>query len=422
MARLRHQNGRQNGERCDERERTVGHRQQVAHTQVGVVAKQGGKFAQQRRERKLRPRGCKGECERIGSEEIAVVHVRQEKRDRSGEHRCRQQQRAVGAIVPMQPEPDGKRRDHERGRTDAEPGCGVGVCHIPKERKDGRGIVVEPRADAARLLKRDRQRIPQSAPRDDGREHHDDAHGGKGECMAELDAPREPEEKKDRHDEHRLQLEGERRADADHAEQRVPGQDKIDAQHGEGCIHAVALSPERAVEHDGRPEEHEEKRRELPRRAPAKQPHELHDGPREQHVKQNAEELDEVQIRQGTAADERQHRQVRYIIIPDRRAQRGKTAVRAEEIDPHAQKIPVVVRDVIQARTAQHKRRRQQQRSAQYVRRLRQHTGAPQQHQRKPGLGGEEQTDADIHGHPSEDTKKRQGDTLLPAENSQNNT
>jgi len=37
-------------------------------------------------------------------------------------------------------------------------------------------------------------------------------------------------------------------------------------------------------------------------------------------------------------------------------------------------------------------------------------------------LGGEEQTDADIHGHPSEDTKKRQGDTLLPAENSQNNT
>ena len=228
--------------------------------------------------------------------------------------------------------------------------------------------------------------------------------------------------KKDRHDEHRLQLEGERRADADHAEQRVPGQDKIDAQHGEGCIHAVALSPERAVEYNGRPEEHEEKCRELPCGTPAKQAHELHDGPREQHVKQNAEELDEVQIRQGTAADERQHRQVRYIIIPDRRAQRGKTAVRAEEIDPHAQKIPVVVRDVVQARAAQHECRRQQQRSAQYVRRFRQHTGAPQQYQRKPGLGGEKQTDADIHGYPSEDTKKRQGDTLLPAENSQNNT
>ena len=129
-----------------------------------------------------------------------------------------------------------------------------------------------------------------------------------------------------------------------------------------------------------------------------------------------------MQIRQGAAADERQHRQVRYIIIPDRRAQRGKTTVRAEEIDPHAQKIPVVIRDVIQARTAQHKRRRQQQRSAQHVRRLRQCAGAPQQHQCRAGLGGEKQTDADIHGHPSEDTKKRQGDTLLPAENSQNNT
>ena len=55
-----------------------------------MVAEQGGKFAQQRRERKLRPCGCKGECERIGGEEIAVVHVRQEKRDRSGEPRRRQ--------------------------------------------------------------------------------------------------------------------------------------------------------------------------------------------------------------------------------------------------------------------------------------------------------------------------------------------
>lgn len=132
-----------------------------------------------------------------------------------------------------------------------EPGCGVGVCHVPKERKDGRRIVVEPRADAARLLKRDRQRVPQPAPRDDGREHHDHAHGGEGERVAELDAPCEPEEQKDRHDEHRLELEGERRADADHAEQRMPGQDEIDAQHGERGIHAVALSPERAVEYNG---------------------------------------------------------------------------------------------------------------------------------------------------------------------------
>ena len=43
-----------------------------------------------------------------------------------------------------------------------------------------------------------------------------------------------------------------------------------------------------------------------------------------------------------------------------------------------------------------------------------------QQHQRQPGLGGQQQADPDIHGHPSEDTKKRQGDALLPAENSQN--
>ena len=240
--------------------------------------------------------------------------------------------------------------------------------------------------------------------------------------MAELDAPREPEEQKDRHDEHGLQLEGERRADADHAEQRMPGQDKIDAQHGEGCIHAVALPPERAVEHDGRPEEHEEKRRELPRRASAKQPNELHDGPREHNVKQNAEELDKVQIRQGAAADERQHRQIRYIIISDRLAQRGETAVRAEEINPRAQKIPVVVRDVVQARAAQRECRRQQQRCAQHVRRLWQCAGAPQQHQCRAGLSGEEQIDADIHGHPSKNIKKRQGDMLLPAENSQNNT
>lgn len=149
---------------------------------------------------------------------------------------------------------------------------------------------------------------------------------GKASAWRSLTRRVSPEEQKDRHDEHRLELEGERRADADHAEQRMPGQDEIDAQHGERGIHAVALSPERAVEYNGRPEEHEEKCRELPCGTPAKQPHKLHDGPRKQHVKQNAEELDEVQIRQGTAADERQHRQIRYIIIPDRRAQRGETA------------------------------------------------------------------------------------------------
>ena len=131
------------------------------------------------------------------------------------------------------------------------------------------------------------------------------------------------------------------------------------------------------------------------------------------------EQLDQVQIGQGAAADERQKRQVRYIIIPHRLPQRGKPAVRAEKIDPHGQKLRVVARLVIQAQPAQHERRCQQQRRAQDVRRFAQHTRAPQQHQREPGLGSQQQTDSDIHGHPSEDTKKRQGDALLPAKNSQ---
>ena len=83
--------------------------------------------------------------------------------------------------------------------------CGeIGLAHIRDERKDGRGVVVEPGADAARLLKRDGQRIPQSAPGDDGREHHDHARGGEGQRVPQPDAPREPEEQKHRHDEHGL--------------------------------------------------------------------------------------------------------------------------------------------------------------------------------------------------------------------------
>ena len=320
----------------------------------------------------------------------------------------------------MQPEPDGQQHDHECGRADAEL-CGeIGLAYIRDERKDGRGIIVELGADAARLLKRDGQCIPQSAPGDDGREHHDHARGGEGQRVPQPDAPREPEEQKHRHDKHGLQLKGKCCRNAYNAEQGVPGQHEIDAQYGEGGIHTVALAPERAVEHDRRPEEHEKERRELPHRFTPEQTHELHDRPREHDVKKDAEQFDQVQIGQGAAADERQKRQVRYIIISHRLAQRGKPAVRAEKIDPDSQKLRVVARLIIQAQSAQHERRRQQQRRAQDVRRFPEHAGAPQQHQRQPCLGGQQQTDPDIHGHPSEDTKKRQGDALLPAENSQN--
>ena len=145
-------------------------------------------------------------------------------------------------------------------------------------------------------------------------------------------------------------------------EHGMPGQHEIDAQHGEGGIHTVALAPERAVEHDRRPEEHEEERRKLPHSLTPEQPHELHDRPREHDVKKDAEQFYKVQIGQGTAADERQKRQVRYIIISHRLPQRGKPAVRAEEIDPHGQKLRVVARLIIQAQPTQHERRRQQQR------------------------------------------------------------
>ena len=55
-------------ERDDKRPRAVIHKQEVAHLQIGMVAEQGGKLAQQCRPRKLRPRGRKRERERIGGE------------------------------------------------------------------------------------------------------------------------------------------------------------------------------------------------------------------------------------------------------------------------------------------------------------------------------------------------------------------
>ena len=155
LPQLQRQHGRQDHERGDECERAVGHRQQIAHAQIGVIAEQGGKLAQHCRQHQLRPRGRQRERERIGGEEIPVVHMRQEKRDRDREQRRRQHERPVGAIVPVQPEPDGQQHDHECGCADAELCGDLGVAHLRKERKDGRGVIVEPGADAARLLKRD---------------------------------------------------------------------------------------------------------------------------------------------------------------------------------------------------------------------------------------------------------------------------
>ena len=171
----------------------------------------------------------------------------------------------------------------------------------------------------------------------------------------------------------------------------MPGKHQPNAQHREGGVNAVTLPPQRAVEHDRRPEQHEEKAGQPPGRGADKAPRELHGRPREHHVEETAQQLDEVQIGDRRAGEQRQKEEVRYIIIPDRHSQRGETPVLAEKVHPDRQKVLIIQSFIRQAEPTQHERRRQQTGGDQHMLRRGQRAGQTQQQQRQCSLRNQQQ-------------------------------
>ena len=193
-AELFYEQTREPAHRKDQHHGAVVHRVQIAHLEIGVVAEQGRVFTADRDRREPQLRTHEHERHHVRAEEVPVVHVRQEKRHGDAHQHRAQQQRAVVHALPEIPDHHRQQREHERRCENADGGGCLRVRNRTEQGEDGRGVVVQARADAASLLQTDRERIPEPAPGEHSREHEKHIHRGSKEtnfenCLADVNIP-----------------------------------------------------------------------------------------------------------------------------------------------------------------------------------------------------------------------------------------
>ena len=243
-------------------------------------------------------------------------------------------------------------------------------------------------------------RVP-SAAGEDGRENQNDIDDRKCQQVLPLNLAAQQEQQQRWDEKHGLQLEGEAGAHSCHTQPGTILQRHRDAQHCESDIDAVALTPERAVENHGRPEQNEKKRKQLSFGTFCEMAGNAHDAPGEDHVEENAQELDEVEILDCRLAEEGEERQIRHIIVSDAFPERGQTAVLPEIVNPGRKEILIVQRLIIQTDAAQQEGERKEPARQQHMPRLFEHAGQLQQRQRQYGLCDEQKIYGDIQNSSS---------------------
>ena len=187
-------------------------------------------------------------------ERIPLVHLGQEERHRR-EHQHRKEQHAL----LRQPLPgkanrqaaENQRRKPQRHGHRAE----HLIEHVAVHRLKRQQLIQARRVDRhevvlPRLLDVAGEHVVKRLAAPERRDHHDHIHGRDGQQMAQLDLPAQPQRQKRRQEEHRLQLEGERHAKAEHAAHGVLAKGERQRQQAEARVDGVALAPVGAVEHD----------------------------------------------------------------------------------------------------------------------------------------------------------------------------
>ena len=350
-------------QRRDKRERAAIHQQQIPPLQICVIPQQRRKLHQQRRS------GVHGRGERehkgeyIGGEEVTLVHMREEKRYAEHEQRGGGEHGALGqSAAERKAHAEHRRHIYERARH-ADGRCELAVFfwqRVLEKRVHGGGVVVQPRADARRLVKIQRERLGKRATEQHGGQHERHIRRRKNEKMLPVELAVYPQHGIHRQDEHRLKLEAERERGERHGGDGAVVKRTVNAQQRQRGIDAVALRPERAVEEHRGQHEHREEYADAPRRAPREAPEQKRRAPCEQHVEEYAQQLYEIEIVDAAVGKEREKIEIRYIIVAYLAAQPRKAAVYAEILDPAGEKVAVVERHVVQHRIPRGKRQQRQ--------------------------------------------------------------
>ena len=326
------------------------------------------------------------------------MHVRQEVGDAHAEdHRAAEDSPVVQVPAPHESPGEHGRHEHER-REDAQRARQRLVGDVARKGVDAAGVVVQRAAHGAHLVEVERDGVRQGIAREHRREHERDIGDREDGKVPELDPLGYQQHHEDGHDEHGLELESEADCDASHAGCAAPGEREVYAQHGEGRVDTVALSPVSAVEYDRRPVEHQEKRCQLLRRGLGELAHQLHAAPGEHDVEHYAERLDEIEVVHAYVGEKGQEVQIGQVVVAYLVAQRGKAAVLPVVVHPAGEEVLIVQRDVVHAQSAYDKGAGDQRGAYDDVFRPLEHAGEVQQHQRSGGYQQQNGDGYSVHG------------------------
>ena len=225
--------------------------------------------------------------------------------------------------------------------------------------------------------------------------------------MPPLHLSGEEEQQKHRHEKDGLQLKGKaQRNEADGGDGTVR-QRIIEAPDGESAVNAVALAPVRAVEHHGGEEERHEKGAQNLAVIVREQAGQAQHAPGQHDIKENAEQLDEIEVADGAVREEGEEIQIRNIVVSDVPFQTPEASLFSQRFYPTGQKILIIQRLMLHANTPQHHGRQDQRRggeqgtpAAQRALRPQDHKGQHTQHQ---------QTEICLHAEKPPKKQKRQG-------------
>ena len=325
-----------------------------------MIAQQGRKLRQRRRRDAQHTGEGQHHRENVRAEEVALVHVRQEEGDTHREEERRRVHRPDAKPIPTQ-KAEQQHRQHERHRArDAEVRRVRRRGSLPENGVDGRGVVVEAVADAPGLGGVESEGFGKGLAQQHRRQHQQHIEQRHQREVPELIIAPEPQNRHDRQQEHRLELEAEGEREAEYRQDGPVGEGKPQPQQREGDIDAVALAPERAVEYHRRQIQHREKAGE---QQPALLPDErdkLHRRKGQQHVEEDAQELDEKEIPDREIGEQAEKIQIGDIVVSQRVGEGAEAEVIAVEGDPLAEKILVIQRLIGQTVRAQQERPRRQ--------------------------------------------------------------
>ena len=304
----------QSAEKTDQREGKGGdqgssavvHEQEITHFEISVIAEQGSKL-DEKRSREIHGYGERqDQSQKIGAVEIALMHMREQERDPDGEEETQRENRPVVQLLPVR-QGDGQQIQHiEKGEDHGDGGRGLLVLDVGENCEDGRGIVVETAADAAGLAEIERDGLPERAAQAYRWQDQNQIGHGEDKNMLPVQLPVHQKDGVDREDEHGLQLEAEGNGGENHRGHGPAGQGTPDPQQERGDVETVTLAPDGAVQKNGREKQRDEKGRQQTGTAFGEAAAEQENAPGQQHVRERAEKLDEIEVVHGKQGEERE--------------------------------------------------------------------------------------------------------------------